>query len=174
MFDRTTTKQARETLQREFDALTQRMGNGWTLKLGDATINGNTVNFKLELVDTSGGAAPGQDEFNLYCSEYGLETTDFGREFTSGGRTFKLCGIKPRATKMPLLAANTGDGKVYKFRPEIVNKLYPGRIVVDRFGWRVHREVSTPPVDPPRPVTPQSPATGRAVTRRPSAPDRGH
>ena len=48
----------------------------------------------------------------------------------------KLCGIKPRATKMPLLARSE-DRKVYKFPVSVVNLIHPGRVEYKYGGWFV-------------------------------------
>ena len=59
-------------------------------------------------------ASQAQNEWNLYCHQFGLLTTDFGRTFKHRSSTFTVIGIKPRSPKYPVLAQNT-RGKVYKF-----------------------------------------------------------
>jgi hypothetical protein len=126
-------------LQRDLNALTARYSNGWQIKLGNATFSGNSIKFKMEVFDTSGGLSPGQDEFNRQCRVYGLEPVDFGREFRYGGKTFKLSGVIPRGRKFVLQGRNVSDGRTYKFRIDVVNILHPGRINREYGSWTVNR-----------------------------------
>ena len=63
-----------------------------------------------------------QTEFERMCSWYGLTPEDYGRQFMSNGNKFTLCGFKPRATKMPILARNE-NGQGYKFTEESIKRL---------------------------------------------------
>jgi hypothetical protein len=90
---------------------------------------GLTVTLRGGSFDPSVGTFSPKIVFAEYAAMFLLEPEDFGREFTefpTGGRTFKICGIKPRATKRPILATEVVSGKRYAFPSEFVAKqLHP-------------------------------------------------
>lgn len=59
-------------------------------------------------------------EFKRYAIMFGLSPDDLGREFTTYQGTYRICGLKPRSEKYPVLAENVRTGKIYKFPSEAV------------------------------------------------------
>jgi hypothetical protein len=82
------------------------------------------LKFKVVEEDDQGNTIPLQQaEFNASCRRYDLEPSDYGREFKVGRRTFKLTGIKPRATKYPFIGDGPKGGR-YKFtRHQVLSSL---------------------------------------------------
>lgn len=58
--------------------------------------------------------------FNQYCHLFGMKREHFGAVFVVQGRKFAICGLKPSAHKMPVLAKEVSTGKTFKFRLEQV------------------------------------------------------
>jgi hypothetical protein len=54
---------------------------------------------------------------------YGLPEGSIGKTFTSQGRTFEITGFNARATKMPVIAKDTANGKSYKFELQRIVRL---------------------------------------------------
>lgn len=48
-----------------------------------------------------------------YGHRYGVKPQDYGKMITYGGHRFILRGIKPRATKRPIVGEKVSDGKSY-------------------------------------------------------------
>jgi hypothetical protein len=100
---------------------------GLTVTLRGGSFDPSVGTFSPKIVFAVADAA--KNEFAEYAAMFLLEPEDFGREFTefpTGGRTFKICGIKPRATKRPILATEVVSGKRYAFPSEFVAKqLHP-------------------------------------------------
>lgn len=69
-------------------------------------------------VNASDGSAvtSGEIEFKRYASRYGFAPSDFGREFRVLGsaKRYTIAGIKPSATRYPILGKDTND-RVFKF-----------------------------------------------------------
>lgn len=63
--------------------------------------------------------SPSETEFRRYASRFGLDPESFGQAFNYNGVDFRICGIKPKARRLPVLARNF-DGKVYSFTAKVV------------------------------------------------------
>lgn len=79
--------------------------DNWVTKIEFAVINKDGVAQSKEVA-----------EFNRYCHLFGLNREHFGEVFVVQGRKFAICGLKPRAHKMPVLAKEIATGKTFKFR----------------------------------------------------------
>jgi len=79
------------------------------------------LQFLIKEVDSSGVTvdARGKD-FKRYAMAFGLKPSDLGREFSTFQGTYRICGLKPRSDKYPVLAEDVRTGKTYKFPPEVV------------------------------------------------------
>jgi hypothetical protein len=97
---------------------------GLTVTVRGGSYDPNVGTFTPKIVFAEADAA--KNEFDMYAHLYMLNADDFGKEFVSRGHTYRVSGIKTRATKMPILATEVGTDKVYKFASEIVVKaLHP-------------------------------------------------
>lgn len=68
----------------------------------------STVSESGELIDTA------KVEFEEWAWKFGLEASHYGKIVEAGGKTFKVCGIKPRSSKLPILGKDVNGGGVYK------------------------------------------------------------
>jgi hypothetical protein len=95
---------------------------GYHVTVGNATYCDNNATFKVEFAEKAAdGTVLTKDAiaFKELCSLHGLSADDLGRDFTCQGRTFKIAGLKPRATKRPILC-DGDDGKQYSFPAKAV------------------------------------------------------
>lgn len=89
------------------------------IKAGKIKYTNNSFNLDLQINKKEiDGKSFEQVEFEKYCSLYGFRPEDYNKTFTMQGKQFSICGFKPRASKMPVLA-KSNDGKIYKFGQEI-------------------------------------------------------
>lgn len=82
------------------------------------------VPFKLNILKTNVLPLEVMDQmaqdFVAYCHSFGLCPEDFGKEFTQGKAygeqdIFKICGLKPRSHKYPIIAWKVGTLQRFKF-----------------------------------------------------------
>lgn len=90
---------------------------GVKVEVGNATFDSAIVRFRLSasLLDIGDGRPAAAAEWDLYRSRYGLDNIEFGHTFSRRSVRYKVCGVKPRSRKYPVLAADP-NGKVYKFQ----------------------------------------------------------
>lgn len=63
----------------------------------------------------------GEIDFKRYAVQVGLRVEDFSREFQTGtGKRFAITGMKPSASKFPVVAKELVSGKLYKFAAAVV------------------------------------------------------
>jgi hypothetical protein len=73
---------------------------------------------EVALVGKDGEAKTKEAEsFKLFATAYGLKGEDFGKSFKSNGHTYKICGLKTKSGKYPVLAERE-DGRKFKFGAE--------------------------------------------------------
>ena len=63
---------------------------------------------------------PRETEFRQLAGQYGFSPDDYGKLFKTFHGVYRLCGIKPRARKYPLLGEHIDNGKTYKFAEAVV------------------------------------------------------
>lgn len=61
-----------------------------------------------------------------YGHRYGVKPEDYGKKITHGGQNFILRGIKPRATKRPIVAEKISNGKMYILQTKTVTFVQKG------------------------------------------------
>ena len=74
----------------------------------------NAVTESGDLIDTA------KVEFEEWAWKFGLEPSHYGKVIHSNGKTFKVCGIKPRSSKYPVLGKDVVKGGIYKLTAESV------------------------------------------------------
>jgi len=110
-FDRPNCRLARAAAKRALAVLEDELGV--SVDLGHGSFSQDEFTVKLRLVVT-GGEDVAQRDWNQYCRSFGLKPEQFGTTFESRGTTFTVCGIKPLATRFPVIAINA-NGTKYKF-----------------------------------------------------------
>ena len=63
---------------------------------------------------------PREPECKQLAGQDGFSPDDYGKLFKTFHGVYRLCGIKPRARKYPLLGENIDNGKTYKFAEAVV------------------------------------------------------
>ena len=113
-------------------------GQALRVKGSRCTYDPTTGEIKVAVTFALGDEAAGQEaEFGLFAKRLGLGAEDFGREFqfNGRGRTYTICGIKPRASKRPIVGRCKTDGREYVFPAEaVVRELRPWNIRKDEHG----------------------------------------
>ena len=123
MFDRATVRRVLDECREVLESVAEK--NGMTLVKRHCTYGQREmpVSFKLlipELNESGDAVDPAETEFRQNAWKVGLSPDDWGRQFDYGPDTFAVCGVKPRATKYPILGRNLSTNKVYKFRTRAV------------------------------------------------------
>ena len=97
--------------------------HGLKIKKGSGTFDPSAGMFtpKFSFICETEDGIP--SDFVQYAPMFGLKAEDFGKVFESNGSKFSICGIKPRATKYPILAKKVGTNNIYKFDSDKICKL---------------------------------------------------
>lgn len=117
MFDRNNVKQIRQRLQAHVEQLSKDLGCNVTVGNASYARDGSNCTFKIEMATIAADGIVETKEvsaFKSYATSYGLSPSDLGKNFTNKGRSFTICGLKPRASKYPIVAL-CSDGNRYKF-----------------------------------------------------------
>jgi hypothetical protein len=64
-------------------------------------------------------------DFSRYASMYGLRPEDLGATFTCNGTAYRISGLSPRKSRMPVLATRVSDGRSFKFTVDAVRRSVP-------------------------------------------------
>ena len=111
------------TIQTAFAQFLKTFGKdlGVVGSIGSGRYDPRSIRFKVELslADTSGLVDKAKDDFEFYCSRFGLAKDDWGKRFLSRGSSYVICGIKPSSYKYPILG-RSARGTVYKFASDSV------------------------------------------------------
>jgi len=97
--------------------------HGITFKLGGISFTDDHFRSKIEAYLTKKGGEtvdPGKINFDRHARSFGLSKEDFGKKFSNLNGTYQICGIASRSHKYPILAKNSKDGRIYKFRADDV------------------------------------------------------
>ena len=86
---------------------------GVKVDLGNMTFTGSQVSAKLTIRLEDHDHAQGT--FNIYCFRYGLKRSDWKAPFTYGKDKFEISGIRPRATRRPILGRKVGTNDIFTF-----------------------------------------------------------
>jgi hypothetical protein len=99
---------------------------GVNIHAGSISYTDNNFTLKLEVTKKEiEGKSFEQVEFEKNCWMCGLKPEDYKKQFTLNGKVYSIVAIKPRATKMPIVATRP-DGSRYKFSEDTVKRLLVG------------------------------------------------
>lgn len=118
-FDRATCRIVDKKIEAALAKLADELGVSIRCKGGNFMATNYTI--KLEVATKSEGGqvnTRAADDFRVMASLFGLSSDDLGRSFTAGKHTYKIVGLRPRATRRPVVAES--DGKSYVFSAEDV------------------------------------------------------
>ena len=90
--------------------------HGIVIKAGRGTYTSGHLTLKIECstVNRDGVVNSKEaDDFKTYASLYDLQAGDLGKTITFSFERYTLTGIRPKATRFPILAKRVKDGKVF-------------------------------------------------------------
>lgn len=121
-FDKSSVRTAADKLLAALKPVAEELGLHFAYKGSTISPKSAILKFELATVDESGTAETQErTDFKQYASLFGLQPSDLDREFTSGGRTFRIAGLRPRATKKPIIVER--EGQQYIFTAEAILQL---------------------------------------------------
>jgi hypothetical protein len=112
-FDKSLARLTSEQLVNELSAFARSRGINIAMKGGRFTEQCLTV--KLELATTSKGVVHTAiaEAFKRHAPLFGLKKSDLGRSFKHAGDSYTIIGLKPRASRFPVVVEST-NGKRFK------------------------------------------------------------
>lgn len=118
--NKTSLKMIEADLQSSFAAIEQKHGIKLSFGRGSFTPENAKIALLISSITNDGQVVTEEaTAFKQLASLYGLQPEDLGRRFESMGGTYAICGLKPRASKLPILAEKIVDdrptGKRFKF-----------------------------------------------------------
>jgi len=99
-------------------------------KAGNAKFSDNTVTFTLDIsTKTPSGEVNTKEaeSFKKLATSYGLHPEQLGAKFEDAGRIFQITGLKPSASKYPVIVKCMNDGKIYRMSEVRVTAAFIGR-----------------------------------------------
>ena len=113
-FSRPFFKQFRDEVNDALKPLIEKYGIDITI--GTISFNSDTFSIPLKgkALDASGTAVADTNNFQRYCTLFGLEPGDLGRKFMSRGETYEIIGVSPNRPKYPIDVMRS-DGKRFKY-----------------------------------------------------------
>lgn len=122
-FDKATIREIREAVNEALSPVA--MKYGIAIRAQNASYTGTNVTMKIEmsLVNSEGQTQTREvQDFERCAYRFGLVASDFGRVFEAQGSMFKISGLRVRASKKPIVATRTRDGKAFIFSSEAVKR----------------------------------------------------
>ena len=121
--DRSSVKMILEEARVALDAIAEK--HGVILERKHCTYSSTEIPVAFKFVvpeRTEDGEAidPKETEFRKLAPRFGLEPDDYGKMFKTFNGVFRVCGIKPKARKYPVLGESIINGKIYKFHLDSV------------------------------------------------------
>lgn len=113
-----------DPVQRDIEAALKAVEEKHGVTIGFGRITYDNAKYSSKFTVSVGDAdQAAKTEFDRYCFRFNVKPEAFGTSFRAHGEEFTICGIKPKARKMPILARNAA-GTVYKFAPDFLDKKY--------------------------------------------------
>lgn len=117
-FDKSNVRLIISECQAALSAVAERHGLTLTQKNCSYRTDELPVPFKLTILQTNESGEtvdPMATDFTLYATSFGLSPDDLGKTFKQfGGQSFKICGLKPRSRKYPIVVQQVGTTKKFK------------------------------------------------------------
>jgi hypothetical protein len=113
-FSRPFFKQFRDEVNEALKPITDKYGIDLSLGSISFTSDSFSVSLKGKALDASGAPVVDTNNFNRFCTIFGLEPGDLGRKFVSRGETYEIIGISPNRPKYPIDVMRS-DGKRFKY-----------------------------------------------------------
>lgn len=113
-----------ETLLIDIDATLKALGeaHGVKLAIGTLTYSEERATARLTILPLGGNPnAVHAVGFERWAAVYGLKSADLGLDVDIHGKAYTILGLKPRATKRPMVLRRA-DGEIYAFPVETVRE----------------------------------------------------
>lgn len=112
-------------LRVRIDAALKQVATDLNLKISAAGIQFTptncTVKIECSTITPSGEIVTKEvQDFKRYCGMFGLKPEDLGLDFISQGKVYRITGLKPNATRFPVIAERVYDRKAFKFPHTVV------------------------------------------------------
>src|SRR5262245_28318173 len=104
-FDRTNLRALREELDASLAAIGKK--HGVSFQIGKIRFQETTFKASIECSTTGTNGEvndPRRQAYVNYAQMFGLKAEWLDRPFVFAGETFTVCGLKPKATRLPILA----------------------------------------------------------------------
>lgn len=113
-----------DPIQADIKAALAAVEEKYGITVGFGRISYDNSNYTTKMSVSVGDAdQAAKAEFERYCFKFNIKAEAFGTTFRAHGEEFTVCGIKPKAKKMPIIATNAA-GKRYKFAADFLDKKY--------------------------------------------------
>jgi len=111
----------REDINEALKAVAEK--HGCTISAGSASYSDSSFNLKLEVVENSTDGSvvtKAMIDWNENAKFLGLDESLLGKTVMIQGKPLEIVGLKPRASKYPVLGKDARDGKTYKLPVDLV------------------------------------------------------
>jgi hypothetical protein len=111
----------REDINEALKAVAEK--HGCTISAGSASYSDLSFNLKLEVVENSTDGSvvtKAMIDWNENAKFLGLDESLLGKTVMIQGKTLEIVGLKPRASKYPVLGKDARDGNTYKLPVDLV------------------------------------------------------
>lgn len=117
-FDRKNLKDIRLQINSELEKMSKKLGIQFSI--GNISFQEKSFTTKMSAVLAGDSAEAAKIEFEKNCWRAGVNKDMFGKVISYAGKSYKICGIKPRSWKRPILAER--NGSQYKFAKDFAEK----------------------------------------------------
>lgn len=119
-FDKPTLRLMRPSIEKALSVLEAEFGIKVQLRGASFTETDVTYKFELAIINSNGQAeTKSVTDFKNLAHHFGLDPADLGRKFKCQGEEYTISGLKPGASKRPILATNR-TGKTFVFPVTLV------------------------------------------------------
>jgi len=123
--DKPTAKQFRKDFDKAVEELSEKYEAN--IELGNIRFTDTQLTSKVTVTEITEGVreidARFVEKLRTHGHKYGLSADSYGERFEHNGDTFELVGVKPRATKYPIVARKISDGGLYKLTQQAIRAL---------------------------------------------------
>jgi hypothetical protein len=113
-FDRTSCRILSRDIEEALQAIAAK--HGIVIRPGRGTFSGGHFTLKVECSTVSQDGTVNSKEaedFKRYAALYSLQADDLGKTITLSFERYTIGGIRPKATRFPILAKRVKDGRVF-------------------------------------------------------------
>ena len=117
-FDRKNLKQIRMQINTELEKMSKKLGIQFSI--GNISFQEQSFTTKMTAVLAGNSEDAERIAFEKDCWRAGVDKDMFGKVINYGNKSYRICGIRPRSWKQPIIAER--NGSKYKFAKEFAEK----------------------------------------------------